>query len=70
MLKLQHRKYPLRCVAFSADGQLLAACGAGGTVQVWDLGSNGDGDSPSQHAGWVNAVAISADGTRAVSGIS
>jgi WD40 repeat protein len=37
MLKLQHRKYPLRCVAFSADGQLLAACGVGGTVQVWDL---------------------------------
>ena len=37
MFTLKHRKNGINCLAFSQDGNLLAASGYRGYVQIWDL---------------------------------
>jgi WD40 repeat protein len=49
-------------VAYSPDGTLLATCGGGGKLQLWDARSGLPLFSLASHAGFVFAVSMSADG--------
>src|SRR5205823_1417065 len=68
------RGHDVRCIAFSPDGQRLAAGCFNGTVIVWDAVSGqlqcsltGQTADPG-HTAIVNSVAFSPDGRRLVSG--
>jgi WD40 repeat protein len=63
VLKLSGPKGDVRSVAFSPDGDTVAATSADGTVHLWDTESGTPIGSPlSGHAGTVNVVAYSPDG--------
>ena len=58
-------------MAFSSDGRRAVSGSEGGTVRVWDLDTGQQQAKLSGHVGpvrGVRAVAVSADGRRAVSG--
>ena len=55
------------CVAFSPDGQRLAAGSADRTIRFFDPASGKAGRVLRQHADWVQSVAFSPDGARLVS---
>jgi len=62
-------KEPVLDVAWSADGKLLAAAVADGTVRLYD--ANGNLRATFQgHSDWVNAVAFHPDGMRLASASS
>jgi len=45
--------WPVRCLAFSGDGAMLAACGDHSTVALWDVSTRQPfGDGLSGHPGW------------------
>ncbi|MFC4066748.1 WD40 repeat domain-containing protein, partial [Actinoplanes subglobosus] len=52
----------VNAVAYSPDGEQLAAANSDGTVGVWDL-TTGASRSLTGHTRWVSAVAYSPDGT-------
>jgi WD40 repeat protein len=49
-------------VAFSRDGNWLAAGGSAGTIEVWTLPGNQLAATLKGHSGWVTGVAFSPDG--------
>ena len=56
-----------RCAALDPLGQLAAEGSNAGTIRVWDLASGKTSGTVTGHQGWVNAIAFSPDGRRAVS---
>jgi WD40 repeat protein len=51
-------------VAFRADGKWLAACGADGSVRVFDVSTGRERLKIANHADWVTDVCFSPDGKR------
>ncbi|GAA1640125.1 WD40 repeat domain-containing protein [Actinoplanes couchii] len=60
---------PVRALAISPDGRLVAGAGFDETVRVWDLATGGSRPL-TNHTGQVNAVAYSPDGKHLASGSS
>lgn len=58
------------CVAWSADGRLLAAGGEDGVVRVWERATGQERFHLTGHEGPILAVAFSPDGRRLLSGSS
>ena len=54
-------------VAFSPDGQVLAACGGDRAVRLFDTAGGKQTRLWKQHADWVQTVAFTSDGMRLVS---
>jgi hypothetical protein len=54
-------------VAFSPDGNRLAACGADGSIAIFDLTKSDPPRIIQDHADWVNSIAWSPDGKWLVS---
>lgn len=54
-------------VTFSADGELIAACGADGAIRIWQARSGAPLRVIKHHNDWVMAVAFSPDGKRIAS---
>ncbi|GAB4477222.1 MAG: hypothetical protein Kow00124_20150 [Anaerolineae bacterium] len=59
---------PVRALAFSLDGRLLASGGDDGMVVVWDVATGEDLQNLSGHPVGLSALAFSADGTLLASG--
>ncbi|MFO0811498.1 MAG: protein kinase [Gemmataceae bacterium] len=57
----------VRCVAFSPDGQSLAAGCADGTVKIWDVATGYRTATLAGHDGGVWSIAFSPDGSRLAS---
>ena len=59
-----------RAMAFSPDGQMLAASGgvAGGEVKLWDVASGSELPSLEGHTNWINDLSFSPDGVLLASG--
>jgi WD40 repeat protein len=58
---------PLRALAASADGSMLAAGGFDNFVRIWETGREADARACTGHVFGVMAVALSPDGSRLVS---
>jgi WD40 repeat protein len=59
---------PVLCVAFSADGSILATGGKDKAVRLWDVSRGKEKDIFRGHLGWVSTLAYSEDGKTLVSG--
>src|SRR4051812_41113999 len=68
MLVLHGCEGPVRAMAYSPDGRLLAAGGDDMKVRLWDLASGELLFTLSQHTDWVRALAFSPDGQLLASG--
>jgi WD40 repeat protein/tRNA A-37 threonylcarbamoyl transferase component Bud32 len=61
-ITVQRRDAGFNSVAYSPDGQRLAAAGTNGTVRVWDAKTRQETLTFRAHAGQVKSLAFSADG--------
>jgi WD40 repeat protein len=59
---------PIKSVAFSPDGLILAAGDNGGNITLWDMDQASKLASLPGHTDWVNSVAFSPDGQLLASG--
>lgn len=59
---------PVFRVSLSPDGKTLLACGADKTIRVFDPQTGSNPRNLSGHNDWIYGLAVSRDGTRAVSG--
>jgi WD40 repeat protein len=62
MLTLSGHTGPVRALAYSPDGRLLASGGADRTVRIWDMAERRERDSPFLHANAVIGLAFAPDG--------
>ena len=65
--QLQHADEPLRSVALSSSGRILATGGAKGSVRLFDTTTGAELLRLTGHEGPVSALAFSADGSRLAS---
>ncbi len=63
MLTLSGHTGPVRALAYSPDGRLLASGGADRTVRVWDMRDRRERLPPLVHARGVTGLAFAPDGT-------
>jgi COMPASS component SWD3 len=68
MLILRGHQGPVRCLAYSPDGGILASGSDDKTVKLWRLDSGCEYRTLTGHEDWVRAVAFSADGRTLASG--
>jgi len=61
------RTEPVRAIAFSPDGRLLACGGIDGRIRIWNVPDRRREHEPAAHTGAVVAVAFSPDGRRLAS---
>jgi WD40 repeat protein len=61
---------PIRSVAFSPDGEIVAAGTGTNMIELWDLVSNHPAEALNEHTDAVNSVAFSPDGHTLVSASS
>lgn len=59
--------FPVKSVAFSPDGKMIALGSADSTVQLWSAATGECLQTFDDHTGWVNSVAFSPDGKTVVS---
>jgi WD40 repeat protein len=59
---------PVRCLAFSPDGALLASGGDDNTIRLWDVGAGQERSRLIGHLGRVSGVAFPPDGRTLASG--
>jgi WD40 repeat protein len=65
--QLHHFTGQANCLAFHPDGQHLLLGGSGGRMKLLEIETGRQVRSFEGHTGWIRAVAISADGRRALS---
>jgi WD40 repeat protein len=58
---LQGHAGPVRCVAYSRDGKVLASAGDDRAIKLWDVESGHARATLDGHTDWVRAVAFSPD---------
>lgn len=68
MLILRGHEGPVRRLAYSPDGRLLASGSDDKTVKLWDVQLGGERCTLTGHEDWVRAVALSSDGKTLASG--
>jgi COMPASS component SWD3 len=62
MLILRGHEGPVRCLAYSPDGRLLASGSDDKTVKIWHLSKGREQHTLYRHKDWVRAVAFASDG--------
>jgi eukaryotic-like serine/threonine-protein kinase len=67
-LTLRGHDGPVRSVAYSPDGRLLATAGADGLVKLWDAATGQQQRRLAGHDGWATAVAFAPDGRTLATG--
>jgi WD40 repeat protein len=66
--RLLEGQYVVSSVAYSGDGKRLAACTYQHSVFTWDTATLTPSRAPGKQPSWLEAVALSADGSRVVFG--
>ena len=64
---LEGHTAPVRCVAFSRDGDLILSAGHDNTIKVWDFETGRALKTFRGHASWVSAACFSQDGSSVLS---
>ena len=60
--ELKGHSKPVRALAFSRDGKLLATGSGNGSLKLWDVGSGEERGTVAENLGPIASVAISSDG--------
>jgi WD40 repeat protein len=65
---LEGHRDEVRCLAFAADGRLLASASADGTARLWDVWAGKSLGVLAGHAGPINCLALARDGRALATG--